>query len=88
MGDTETDDVFGRLAVNPPAGEPDLSGNADHHVADGTKRRRFTGTVGAQHRRDAAFLHSQVDSLQNLRRPIGSIDVAQFENGPHSSPPR
>ena len=88
MGDAETDDVFGRLAVDPLAGKQDFAGNAHHHVADGTKRGGLAGTVGAQQCRDAAFLHGQVNRLQNLRRPISSIDVVQFENGRHSSPPR
>jgi hypothetical protein len=37
----------GRLFVDALAGEPDLAGNAHHHVADGTKGSRLAGAIRA-----------------------------------------
>ncbi len=88
MGDAEPRDRLGRLAVEALAGEADLAGDADHHVADRAQQRGLAGAVRAEQRGDAALGDAERHAVQHMRLAIGRIEVLDLQQRAHTGSPR
>src|SRR3989442_1852264 len=76
--DSQADDVLGRPARDARAVEADLAGRPDH-AAHRAQRRRLTGPVGAEDRRDPAVLDGEPDPVQHLGPAVPGLEVRDLQ---------
>ena len=56
-----------------------------HHAANRAQRSRLAGAVGAEQRRDRALLEDEVDAVQHPRRPVGGVQLGDFQQRRHQA---
>src|SRR2546428_623634 len=76
--DSQADDVLGRPARDTRAVEADLAGRPDH-AAHRAQRRRLTGPVGAEDRRNPAVLDGEPDPVQHLGPAVPGLEVRDLQ---------
>jgi hypothetical protein len=84
MRDAAARDVFGLAPVDATAGEADFADRAKE-PGNGAQRRRLAGAIGADERRDAAFLQAEAKSMQRLGRTVERAEISTSRSAAISS---
>src|SRR5436190_11270913 len=80
VAEAAADDVGGVHRRDVGAGELDAALPRVDDPGDRLQDRRLAGTVGTEHRADAALLDREADAADGANRPVRGLDVEELED--------